>query len=173
MALPAAAGAKAWIAAHRTVLAGGAIGGAALLGLRARSKGKAGKPPAGGSTQMAPVGSGTQQSYTGAGTYDSTANDIYNAIEPQIEALSRQVERSGMVPGPVGPRGPGGAAGAPGRPAGVPPRPRPVPRPKPRPKPGRRPPVVVRRRPPARRPPVRRLGPPVRRRRPVPPERED
>jgi len=160
MVLPAAKGAKAWVASHRTVLIGGAIGTAAMLGLRARSKGKAASPPAGGSAQMAPVGSGTTQSYTGAGTYDSTANDIYNAIEPQIEALSRQIERSGLVPGPVGRTGPRGPAGTP---AGTPARPRPIPKPKPRP--GRRPPVVVRRRPPVRRPPVRRLGPPVRRRR--------
>ncbi len=163
MALPAAAGAKTWITSHRTVLIGSAIGGAALLGLRARSKGKAASPPAGGSTQMAPVGSGTQQSYTGAGTYDSTANDIYNAIEPQIEALSRQIERSGLRPGPVGPRGPAG------HPAGQPPRPRPAPKPKPKPRPGHRPPVVV------RRPPVPRRKPPTPRprRRPVPPQRED
>jgi len=157
MVLPAAKGAKAWVASHRTVLIGGAIGTAALLGLRARSKGKAASPPAGGTAQMAPVGSGTTQSYTGAGTYDSTANDIYNAIEPQIEALSRQIDRSGLVPGPVGRTGPRG-------PAGTPARPRPIPKPKPKPRPGRRPPVAVRRRPPVRRPPVRRLGPPVRRR---------
>jgi len=170
MVLPAAAGAKAWVASHRTVLIGGAIGTAALLGLRARSKGKAASPPAGGSAQMAPVGSGTTQRYTGAGTYDSTANDIYNAIEPQIEGLSRQIERSGLVPGPVGRTGVAGPRGPAGTPAGTPARPRPIPKPRPKPRPGRRPPVVVRRRPPVvrRRPPT-----PRPRRRPVPDERED
>ena len=148
MVLPAVGHAKTWMTSHRTVLLGGAVGGALLLGLRARGKAKAGSGPAGsnaGAGPMAPAGSGTAATYTGAGTYDSTANDLYNALEPQIEALSRQIETMGLRPGPVA------TPAHPKPPAGI--RPRPAPKPKPKPKPVKhgRPPVVVRR-PPAPRP---------------------
>lgn len=67
------------IAAHKVpVLAAGAAG-AVALGLRARKKSAASATTPGVSYQ----GQG--------GVYDSTANDVYNSIQPQIEGLAAQI----------------------------------------------------------------------------------
>lgn len=76
----------AQFAAHRTVILGTAAGGAALLGLRARAKGTA--AAANSTTTTAAT---TSPQLVPQGAYDSTANDVYNAIEPQIEALNAQL----------------------------------------------------------------------------------
>lgn len=77
-----------WFQAHRTPVLASAFGGAALLGLYARSKGQAATP----STGTGNAGASTDQTYQGtAGYYDSTANDVYNAMEPQIAALAAQL----------------------------------------------------------------------------------
>lgn len=96
--------AQAWLATHHTQVLMGAVGGAVLLGLRSRAKGKAVAPGsqtnAGTSTNVNAADPNGAK-YTGGAFYDSTANDVYNGIEPQIEALASQINKLGMVPGPV------------------------------------------------------------------------
>lgn len=67
------------LAAHKVplMLAGGGV--AVALGLRARSKSAAGAAPVG-----ATIAGYAPSSATGA-AYDSTGNDVYNALQPQIE----------------------------------------------------------------------------------------
>lgn len=79
---------KTWFEAHKTPVLATGFGGAALLGLYARSKGQAAQPSSGTGN----AGASTDQTYQGtAGYYDSTANDVYNAIQPQISALAMQL----------------------------------------------------------------------------------
>lgn len=79
---------QAWFQAHKTPVLATGFGGAALLGLYARSKGQAAQPDTGTGN----AGASTDQTYQGtAGYYDSTANDVYNAMEPQIAALAQQL----------------------------------------------------------------------------------
>ncbi len=83
---------KRFIRTHRTKLlaAGGVVVGA--LALRARGKDRQPGNPA--PTSYAPGGGGAGQSFTGAGgTYDSTASDIINTLQPQIEALTDAANR--------------------------------------------------------------------------------
>jgi hypothetical protein len=84
------AGAQAWARTHRAQILAGLFAAAALLGLRARSKGASAQPSTGAGTTGAAAGEST---FTGAGGayYDSTANDVYNAIEPQIAALAAAI----------------------------------------------------------------------------------
>lgn len=70
------------------------------------------------------------QRLTGAATYDSTANDVYNSIQPQLDALSQQLEAIGKTPGPAGPAGPAGPKGPAGSAAPKPTKPKPT-KPKP------------------------------------------
>lgn len=77
---------RAWVMTHKGIAAGGAAG-AVALGLRARAKRKA--APASGTDQVTAAGPGNSAIYLGkGGTYDSTANDVYNSIQPQIDALA-------------------------------------------------------------------------------------
>lgn len=78
-----------WLAAHRTPVLATVFGGAALLGLRARSKAASSSASVGSGN----AGAATDATYAGAAGsyYDSTANDVYNAIEPQIAALAAQL----------------------------------------------------------------------------------
>jgi len=79
------AGAAAYIAAHKAVVVGGGAATAVGLGLYKRhaKTTQAAQAPAqpGGSTIA-----GYGMPATGAaGSYDSSANDVYNAIQPQLE----------------------------------------------------------------------------------------
>lgn len=74
---------------HRVAVLAAAFGAAAVLGLRARAKGTT--AAASGATTTPGATSTYAGSAGGATAYDSTANDVYNAIEPQIEALASQL----------------------------------------------------------------------------------
>jgi hypothetical protein len=97
-----AGGLAGWFATHKTqAYIGGAAaaGGLALLAKRKAAKGSGTTP-------------GTVQAANGA-TYDSTASDVYNSIEPQLEALQRMFYSLQAVPGSTNPVPAGaGAAGA-------------------------------------------------------------
>jgi hypothetical protein len=69
---------KAAVEKNKVALGAGGVGIVALLALRQRSKG-------GGSSsgRVVPAGSGT---------YDSTASDVYNSIQPEIESLRDQID---------------------------------------------------------------------------------
>ncbi len=79
----------AFLKSHRmpVILVGG--GAAAGLGLYARAKGKV-PSSAGGQTSSVSAQPGGAQ-----GTYDSTAQDVYNSIEPQIQDLADQLNKLG------------------------------------------------------------------------------
>ena len=73
---------------HRVPILAGGAGGAVLLGIRAR-KSRAKAPAAAGGPAS---GVATTAAYAGrGGVYDSTANDVYNSIEPQISSLADQL----------------------------------------------------------------------------------
>lgn len=76
---------------HRTPILAGGAGAAVLLGLRARGRRKA-APATGVATGGAASGVTTTAAYAGrGGVYDSTANDVYNSIQPQISSLAGQL----------------------------------------------------------------------------------
>lgn len=62
-----------WARQHRTVLLGGGVAAAAGVAFLARRRG-----------DVAPAAAGVA-------AYDSTANDVYSSIQPQIEHLARGV----------------------------------------------------------------------------------
>lgn len=84
----------------------GALGAAAVAALawkaRTDKAGAAGDAPASDVSQPAGT-SKTPAYYTGTGAYDSTATDIYNAIQPQLEELR---ELAGKIPVPGTPTTP-------------------------------------------------------------------
>jgi hypothetical protein len=71
----------AWAAAHKAVAGAGALG-AVGLGLYTRHK----KAAAGPAAQTGAGGSSSPTNMT-LPTYDSTANDVYNAIESQLQTV--------------------------------------------------------------------------------------
>lgn len=81
---------KTTIARNKVPLGAAGAGVVVLLALRARNKGA-------GPSQGVDV-AGTRPGSTGysagyqAGPYDSSAADLYNAIQPEIEALRRRIE---------------------------------------------------------------------------------
>lgn len=87
----------AWIAANKhTLMAAGAVGVGGLALYKRKSKGKAGGvgtgvlQPDGTMTTLGGVPVASPQNYAGA-AYDSTASDLYGAIQPQIEAIGSQL----------------------------------------------------------------------------------
>lgn len=88
---------QTWLTAHRTPVLVTVFGGAAILGLKARSKAQSATGSTGAGNTGAAAGDTT---YSGAGGayYDSTANDVYNAIEPQISALASQLDTLSQTP---------------------------------------------------------------------------
>lgn len=78
--------AAAWFAAHKAAAIGG--GGAAALLLVIKKK-KAATGPVGASSSPA----GTVAAPAGAAAYDSTAQDVYGSIEPQLAALQQQISQ--------------------------------------------------------------------------------
>lgn len=72
------AGLKAAVEKNKVAIGAGGVGLVALVALRQRSR------AAGG-------GAATTQ-VAGTGTYDSTASDVYNSIQPEIEALRDQID---------------------------------------------------------------------------------
>lgn len=71
---------------YRVPLAAGGVGLAALLGLRAHAKASAAGP------------SGATTTAQAAPTYDSTGNDLYNSIQPQLQSLQDQIAALGATP---------------------------------------------------------------------------
>lgn len=94
---PAGKGAKleAQFARHKKPILGVAAAVVLFLAWRARKSGATSTTSGTGatlSTTSAPVGGGgaTPAYYTaGSGAYDSTATDVYNALQPQIEYLQQ------------------------------------------------------------------------------------
>lgn len=81
------AGPGAWVRANPKLAAGGAAAAAAVaLGLRAKKKGVA--------SPATTTGAKTSAQGGGLPTYDSTASDVYNSIQPEIEALQHQLTAS-------------------------------------------------------------------------------
>lgn len=96
--------------AHKVPILAAAGVGVAALALRKRKQTAAGAPAAGaaGATTTAagysmPFSAGGQgAAMTGAAPYDSTASDLYGAVQPQLEALSNQLTQlSANPPMPV------------------------------------------------------------------------
>lgn len=99
-------GLQAWARQHRLQLMAGGAGAVVLLALVARRR--ASTSAASGSaspTRVVPPGSsyGDPQDFrgaAGAGVYDSTASDVYNSLQPQIEQVQRSIEAlAGLAPG--------------------------------------------------------------------------
>jgi hypothetical protein len=86
-------GAAGWIAGHKVVLVVGGLAGAAALYMKQRSAGASG----GGATSTAGTDTSTP---VGAATYDSTAQDVYSSLEPQLESLQSQIT-SASAQGPA------------------------------------------------------------------------
>lgn len=76
----------------------GALGVVAVAALAWRARTTQGAADATDSDVSQPAGTSTSPSYYTAGAYDSTATDIYNAIQPQLEEL-RQIASQIPVPG--------------------------------------------------------------------------
>lgn len=83
------AGLQAFFAAHKTAVLGAGAAGVAGLALYQRKKGTAtdGAGIAGSSPAAAVVQGSTAA--TGGGTYDSSAYDVYSAMQPQMEQLAQ------------------------------------------------------------------------------------
>lgn len=102
---------KAWVRQHRTQVMAAGAGGVVLLALVARRRATTSAGSAApGATRVVPPGSsyGDPQDFqgaAGAGVYDSTASDVYNSLQPQIEQVQRSIEAlAGLQPGvPVEP----------------------------------------------------------------------
>lgn len=78
----------ALFAQHRTPILAAGAGLAVVLGLRARSSSKASSSAGGNGSAVVATG----PAYAGkGGVYDSTANDVYNSIQPQIGNLAGQL----------------------------------------------------------------------------------
>jgi hypothetical protein len=99
---------QAWMRQHRLQLLGGGAGAVVLLALVAKRR--AGSAAASGSatpTRVVPPGAsyGDPQDFrgaAGAGVYDSTASDVYNSLQPQIEQVQRSIESLiGLRPGSI------------------------------------------------------------------------
>lgn len=78
---------KAWGGSHRTALLGGSAGAVALVAVARRRKTTAVPAPATDTSAARMAG----QSFTGAASVggvgmDTSATDVYNALQPQIEA---------------------------------------------------------------------------------------
>ena len=86
-------GAQAWASKNKVVLGAGAVGLVVVLALLNRGK---------GSDSATPTGTTVSGSTGGQGTYDSSASDIYNALQPQVEGLQNMLEswQAGVVPVP-------------------------------------------------------------------------
>lgn len=89
----------------RNKVALGAVGVLAVLGLawQARSKPGAGADAAQPAQPATSYSAGGQTA--GIGGYDSTSSDVYNAIQPQLEALQRLYDQI-PVPSPSSTAGP-------------------------------------------------------------------
>lgn len=99
---------KMWGTAHRGALLGGSAGAVALIALARR---RPSTPDTSSSTDTTATATGARmvgQAGIGAapGAYDSSANDVYNALQPQIEQnqslLERALERITSIPTDVG-----------------------------------------------------------------------
>lgn len=92
---------RAAISKNRVAL--GALGALAVgaLAWRARSSGQS-EPAvsAGGRASSTPAFYSTGGQTSGASGYDSTASDVYNAIQPQLEELGRMLEEA-RNPAPI------------------------------------------------------------------------
>lgn len=98
--------AQAWVQQHRAGLLAGGVGLTALVALylRHRARTTTGDPSVTVPAGYTPAPTGTTGYATtggGGGYYDSTATDVYNAIEPQLMGLARQLEELRLQPGPV------------------------------------------------------------------------
>jgi hypothetical protein len=78
------------------VLGAGAVGLVVVLALLNRGK---------GGDSATPTGTTVSGTTGGQGGYDSTASDIYNALQPQVEGLQNLLEswQAGVVPVPGSP----------------------------------------------------------------------
>ena len=94
------AGLKAGLTRNKVAL--GVLGAAAVAALawRARSESGTSTSSTTGSTSATTgtAGVSTTPSYytAGSSSYDSTASDVYNAIQPQLEELSNLVDKYGL-----------------------------------------------------------------------------
>jgi hypothetical protein len=106
------------------------LGGVAVVVVFAMARRSAKSGGGSGAGSEAGTPSDQLQTYSpqGTGLYDSTATDLYNSIEPQLQALSQAIQTLSNRPPVAGPAGPRGPAGPPGKPA-----------PKPKPKKHRKP----------------------------------
>lgn len=87
---------SAWLQAHRTaVLAGGGagvVGVALLMRHRAASAATAAGAPAQVGVTTTTVPQDGQMVGQAGGYYDSSAYDVYDAIQPQLETLQKQID---------------------------------------------------------------------------------
>lgn len=113
---------QAYLARHRTAAIAGVGALVAAIAVIARRKAKATADSAGVANGYTPAG----YSAGGQGTYDSTANDVYNSLQPSIEDLQHRLDEIAAAQTPVK------ATPAP-IPAPKKPAPKPAPRPAPKP----------------------------------------
>jgi hypothetical protein len=86
---------RTWIHTHQTAALGGGVAAAAGLALIVSKRKKASAD----SGNAAPA---TSQAAMKGGVYDSTANDVYNSIQPEIDALAAQIAALGGNLGDTG-----------------------------------------------------------------------
>lgn len=86
---------KAWVHTHQTEALGGGVVAMAGVAYVVSKRKKAGA--AAGSNAPA-----TSQAAQQGGVYDSTANDVYNSIQPEIDALAAQIAALGGNLGDTG-----------------------------------------------------------------------
>lgn len=126
---------KAWFAKNRGLklvgLAAAAVAGYAVI----RRLQAGGDLTAPGSDKGAGTLSSDQlQTMRGAaGYYDSTATDVYNSIQPQLDALAAQIAALSSTKAPPA-TGSGGSTGSGSTTPKPKPKPTPTPKPKPKPK---------------------------------------
>jgi hypothetical protein len=134
--VPAAGGSpvdqlEAFLRQHRTAAIAGGGGLVVLLALLARKKSAATAAATGNTaTTYTPAGYANAGAAGVSGGYDSTASDIYNALQPGMESLQNRVDvlEKGSVLGTV-PSTPAPTGTGTGAPTPAPPTPAPTPTP--------------------------------------------
>ncbi|MCU1449337.1 MAG: hypothetical protein JWP02_1507 [Acidimicrobiales bacterium] len=86
---------RTWVTAHKSAAAASALG-AAGLGYYVRRRRAAAAAAGGTSSGTTTVGSTTPTALQG-GAYDSTANDVYNSLEPQLQSLSASLYQQAAI----------------------------------------------------------------------------
>jgi hypothetical protein len=84
---------SAWAQQNKTAILLAGAGVAVTLGVRARSSSKPEEPAPNGGAMVAGSSTGAPVPVAGYAAYDSSASDLYNAVQPGMEAIGQMVAR--------------------------------------------------------------------------------